>query len=125
MKMVTDGFGKGTNELNKIFASLFTYFKKMDRKNERITEAFEQTTQKNLEVAQTKTDSLQQFSRAVDEFEGFTDSFVAEQAGRQRMLNQLTQQGEELVGTMGHQTATVKQIVGSDRSMKSGEVNTK
>src|SRR5690625_467457 len=62
MKMVTDGFGKGTTELNKNFASLFTYFKKTDRKNERMAEAFEQTTQKSQEVAQTQIDSLQQFA---------------------------------------------------------------
>src|SRR5690625_7988075 len=104
MKMVTDGFGKGTNELNKNFASLFTYFKKMDGKNERITEAFEQTTQKKLEVAQTQIESWQQFSRAVDEYEGFTDSFLEEQAGSERVLNQIMQHGDELVGPMGKQS---------------------
>src|SRR5699024_11405662 len=31
MKGVTDGFSEGTNELNKNFKSLFTYFKKAER----------------------------------------------------------------------------------------------
>src|SRR5690625_2058115 len=124
MKMVTDGFGKGTTELNKNFASLFTYFKKTDRKNERMAEAFEQTTQKSQEVAQTQIDSLQQFAESVDEFKDFTDSFLEEQAGSQRMLSQIMQQGDELVGTMGKHNATFKQVFGSDLSMKIGQVNT-
>src|SRR5690625_6259018 len=36
MKAVTNGFSEGTNELNKNFKSLFTYFKKADRRNERL-----------------------------------------------------------------------------------------
>lgn len=123
MKVVTDGFGEGTSQLNKNFGSLFTYFKKTDRKNERMADAFEQTTQKAQEVSQVQIDSLHQFGESVSEFKGFTDSFLEEQAGVHRMLSQIMQQGEDLVGTMGKHNETFKQLFGSDLSMKIGQVN--
>src|SRR5699024_10626253 len=35
MKEVTDGFSEGTTKLNNHFSALFSYFKKIDAKNER------------------------------------------------------------------------------------------
>src|SRR5690625_6045057 len=124
MKMVTDGFGKGTTELNKNFASLFTYFKKTDRKNERMAEACEQTTQKSQEVAQTQIDSLQQFAESVDELKAFTDSSLEEQAGSQRLLSQTMQKGNALAETMGKTKPTLKHVLGRNPSMTIGKVET-
>src|SRR5690625_5117944 len=46
MKVVTDGFTEGTEQLNHNFASLFSYFEKVDRQNERMAQSFEYTYEK-------------------------------------------------------------------------------
>ncbi|MDY0407704.1 MotA/TolQ/ExbB proton channel family protein [Paracerasibacillus soli] len=54
MKVVTDGFSEGTAALNKNFTNLFSYFKKADRKNERIVAVFENTHKKSKRLPKAK-----------------------------------------------------------------------
>src|SRR5699024_8946149 len=64
MKDVTDGFSEGTSALNNNFASLFSYFKKMDAKQERMANAFEHTHEKMKETSNAQMDTLSQFEES-------------------------------------------------------------
>lgn len=116
MKTVTDGFGEGTLALNKNFEALFSYFKKSDRKNERMATAFEGTYEKMEETAKAQTDTLLHFEDAVADLKTFTTSLLDEQAVIHGDLEKITQKSDDLVEMMGVHNREFKDIFGNDLS---------
>lgn len=114
MKIVTDGFSEGTNELNKNFKSLFNYFKKSDRRNERLVETFENTITKMNEVTQAQIDNFKVYEESVDELKEFTSSVLVEQQGVNDSLTDIKNENKNLVDTMGEHNRTFKKVFGSD-----------
>src|SRR5690625_981223 len=114
MKVVTDGFGEGTAQLNENFASLFSYFQKIDRKNERIATVFEQTYEKIQDVSQAQVDSLQTFDASVTELKEFTASLLEGQADVRDALENIVQKTHGLVDTIGAYQRALKEIFGDD-----------
>ncbi|QKY68667.1 MotA/TolQ/ExbB proton channel family protein [Lentibacillus sp. CBA3610] len=118
MKEVTDGFGESTTKLNNNFDSLFSYFKKMDGKNERMAKAFENTYERVKDVSQAQMDTLNQFEESASELKSFTSSIMEEQQAIHSKFEKITQQSHDLAETMAAHNKEFKQIFGTDVSSK-------
>src|SRR5699024_5293745 len=87
---VTAGFGESSTKLNNNFDSLFSYFKKMDGKNERMAKAFEHTYERVKEVSEAQMDSLNHFEESVGELKSFTSSIMEEQQSIHNKFENIT-----------------------------------
>lgn len=79
MTEVTNGFSAGTKQLNEQFATLFTYFKQNELRNERVIKTFEQTSDNVKKVQNAQIQSLTTFDTSVDELKDFTANILQEQ----------------------------------------------
>lgn len=118
MKDVTDGFGESTTKLNNNFDSLFSYFKKMDGKNERMAKAFESTYERVKDVSEAQMDTLNHFEKSVGELKSFTSSIMEGQESIQAAFEKITQKSGDLADKMEAHNKEFKQIFGSDLSSK-------
>lgn len=118
MKVITDGFSEGTTQLNKNFASLFTYFKQAERKNERIAYVFEHTYEKIQDVSQAQINSLEQFDTSVSDLKSFTSSLLDEQKDVHDALDGISNKTEDLVNMMGQHERQLRDIFGDDLQIK-------
>lgn len=114
MKMITEGFREGTTELNKNFTALFAYFKKADRRNERMATAFEQTYEKMKETANVQIHTLAQYGESVGELKDFTGTLLDEQSKIRNSIDKTMQKSDELVRKMNAHNQEFKQIFGTD-----------
>lgn len=122
IKEVTNGFGEGTTNLNKNFDALFSYFKKMDGKNERMTKAFEQTYEKVKEVSTVQIDTLNQFEDSVEDLKHFTSSLMEGQESIRSTFEKINQKSNDLVEKMGAHNKEFKQVFGNDLTSKLGGI---
>ncbi|MFC4560216.1 MotA/TolQ/ExbB proton channel family protein [Virgibacillus kekensis] len=118
VKEVTDGFGDSTTKLNDNFDSLFSYFKKMDTRNERMANAFENTFERVKEVSSVQMDTLNNFEDSVTELKNFISSIMEEQQAIHTKFESLTQVSGDLAKTMESHNKEFKQIFGNDVSTK-------
>ncbi|SFA83648.1 MotA/TolQ/ExbB proton channel family protein [Lentibacillus halodurans] len=118
MKDVTDGFGESTSRLNNNFDSLFSYFKKMDGKNERMAKAFENTYERIKEVSEAHMDTLNHFEESVGELKSFTSSIMEEQKSIHDKFESITEKSHDLAEKMGAHNQEFKQVFGADLSAK-------
>ncbi|MFD2759767.1 MotA/TolQ/ExbB proton channel family protein [Lentibacillus juripiscarius] len=118
MKEVTDGFGESTKKLNNNFDSLFSYFKKLDSKHERMAKAFENTYERVKEVSETQMDTLNRFEESVGELKSFTSSIMEEQEAMHTAFEKVTQKSNDLAERMEEHNQEFKHIFGSDLSSK-------
>ncbi|GGJ91216.1 hypothetical protein GCM10007063_12260 [Lentibacillus kapialis] len=118
MKDVTDGFGESTTKLNNNFASLFSYFKKMDSKNERMAKAFEHTYERVKDVSEAQTAALNSFEESVEELKSFTGSMAEEQASMHTAFEKIMQESSNLAEKMAAHNQAFKQVFGHDLSAK-------
>lgn len=114
MKMITEGFREGTTELNKNFTALFAYFKKADRRNERMATAFEQTYEKMKETANVQIHTLAQYGESVGELKDFTGTLLDEQSKIRNSIDKTMLKSDELVRKMNAHNQEFKQIFGTD-----------
>ncbi|KNE19889.1 MotA/TolQ/ExbB proton channel family protein [Virgibacillus pantothenticus] len=118
MQEVTDGFATGTRSLNENFATLFTYFKRMDSHNERQMKAFEQTYEKIKATTALQIDGFQSFEASVEDMKKFTSSLLDEQASMQHAFSTVNEKTKQLVTQMDLQNKEFKSIFGADLSTK-------
>ncbi|MGX4668927.1 MotA/TolQ/ExbB proton channel family protein [Cerasibacillus sp. JNUCC 74] len=118
MKSVTEDIATGTNRLNDNFATLFTYFKRMDKRNERMMQALENTFEKAKEQAGTQLDILRQFESSVDEIKQFTTSLLNEQAALKAVFTNIQAQSKDLVKQIEKQNREFKTVFGTGISTK-------
>ncbi|WP_010530169.1 MotA/TolQ/ExbB proton channel family protein [Lentibacillus jeotgali] len=118
MKKITDGFGESATKLNNNFDSLFSYFKKMDGKNERMAKAFENTYERVKEVSTVQMDTLNQFEESVAELKSFISSIMEGQESIQASFEKITQKNHDLAEKMDAHNKEFKQVFGSDLSSK-------
>ncbi|GIP62413.1 hypothetical protein J32TS6_09680 [Virgibacillus pantothenticus] len=118
MQEVTDGFATGTRSLNENFATLFTYFKRMDSHNERQMKAFEQTYKKIKATTALQIDGFQSFEASVEDMKKFTSSLLDEQASMQHAFSTVNEKTKQLVTQMDLQNKEFKSIFGADLSTK-------
>ncbi|MDL4839788.1 MotA/TolQ/ExbB proton channel family protein [Aquibacillus rhizosphaerae] len=118
IKKTTDGFDKGTSKLNKNFDQLFTYFKRMDGRNERIANTFEETYEKVKEVSTVQTETLNRFEESVNDLKKFSSSILDGQEAVNNSLNTINKKSNDLVLRMADHNKEFKQIFGDDLSAK-------
>jgi hypothetical protein len=118
IKAVTDGFGEGTAKLNKNFDSLFSYFKKMDSRNERMAKAFENTYERVNEASAAQLKTLNHFEESFEDVKNFTASLLEDQQSIRDAFSKIEQKTEDLVIRMEVQNKEFKQIFGGDLSGK-------
>src|SRR5690625_1695305 len=118
MKAVTDGFGEGTAKLNKNFDSLFSYFKKMDSRNERMAKAFENTYERVNEASAAQLKTLDHFEESFEDVKKFTASLLEDQQSIHDAFSKIEQKTTDLVEQMESHNKEFKQIFGGDRSGK-------
>ncbi|WP_217585773.1 MotA/TolQ/ExbB proton channel family protein [Lentibacillus saliphilus] len=114
MKEVTDGFSEGTKALNHNFASLFSYFKKTDAKNERMTQAFENIQDKAEDTAQVQKETLERFQTTATGLQAFMSSIVDNQTAVKGSFEQIHKETQTLVNQMSSHTKTLQQALGND-----------
>lgn len=124
MTMITDGFSKGTTQLNDNFSTLFSYFKEVDRKNERIAETFEQTHTTIQDVAETQKKSMQVFDESMLDMKDFTSASLDRQASAQKELEAFNREAQKLVETMAAHNTTFKGVFGEALSSKLEGIST-
>lgn len=124
MKTVTEGFSNGTKQLNKNFDSLFSYFNKSDRRNERLLQSLEKSTGKMEEVSQAQIDSLSGFNESTQELKQFTSALLNEQEEVHRSLATITSEAEAVAQTMAAHNQTFKEIFGDDLSVELSGIKT-
>jgi hypothetical protein len=114
MKTVTDGFADGTAKLNKHFDSLFSYFKKMDSRNERMAKSFEDTYAKINEASSAQLKTLGHFEDAMEEMNNYTASLLEEQQSMHHAFEKIEDKTTELTHQMGLHNKEFKKIFGED-----------
>lgn len=118
MKQVTDGFGESTSALNKNFDSLFSYFKKMDQKNERMANAFEQTYDKIKDLTDSQSEAMNQFENSMSELQTFTGDMLEGQKELNSAYSSIQKETSALVENLRAHNQTFKDIFGDDLSAK-------
>lgn len=116
VRTVTDGFSKGTAELNKNFEHLFSFFQRADQHNEQVIELFENTHENIKETSAKQIESLETFEGSIEDLKSFTSSIVDEQGDIRTELQRVFQQSEQLVEKMSTHNREFKQVFGDDLS---------
>lgn len=124
MNEVTGSFDQASKQLNKNFDQLFSYFKRMDGRNERMANLFEETYEKMEEVSKTQMDTLHQFGDSVVDLKKFTGSIAKAQESVTGELAEINRKNHDLVGRMEEQNQTFKQVFGNDLSSKLAGITT-
>ncbi|MEN2767487.1 MotA/TolQ/ExbB proton channel family protein [Ornithinibacillus xuwenensis] len=118
MKEVTDGFGKGTTRLNENFEALFSYFQKMDARNDRMAKVFENTYEKVKEVSTSQMNTLNHFEESVVDLKNFSSSIVEGQNSVKDSISKIIHQSYDIVKKMEAHNKEFKQVFGTDLSTK-------
>src|SRR5699024_5196758 len=118
LQHVTDGFGEGTQKLNKNFDTLFAYFKKNEQKNERMAHAFEQTDEKMNTLTDPQIEAMGNVEESTSSLKTFTSDIFDGQEGLHDAYGKIQQETHQLVENMALHNDTFKRIFGSDLSTK-------
>ncbi|MCT2536919.1 MotA/TolQ/ExbB proton channel family protein [Aquibacillus koreensis] len=118
MHGMTEGLNKATVKLNKNFDQLFTYFKKMDDRNERMATTFEQTYQRIKEVSTAQIENLSHFEETTTDLKDFTSSILDAQVSVKESMENINRKNKELVKGLEDHNREFKRIFGGDLSVK-------
>jgi predicted nucleic acid-binding Zn-ribbon protein len=124
VKEVTDGFDKGVTKLNKNFDQLFSYFYKMDQRNEKMTSAFTETYQKIAELTTSQTETMNHFQHSVVDLKDYFTSIAQRQESIHTAFERINAQSDQLVKTMKDNNQQFERIFGNDVSSKLSGINT-
>ena len=118
MKDVTDDITEGTTALNQNFATLFSYFKKTDQRNERMMTVFEKTYEKIEKVQHAQLENFTIFNTSVDELKDFTKHIVTEQKTMHDGLQEMINEVHQLVDMIESQKQTFTDLLGDSFQTK-------
>ncbi|WP_227937568.1 MotA/TolQ/ExbB proton channel family protein [Alkalihalobacillus deserti] len=124
VKEVTDGFDKGVKKLNKNFDQLFSYFYKMDQRNEKMTSAFTETYKKIDELSTSQIETMNQFQHSVVDLKDYFSSIAGRQESIHAAFERMNVQSDQLVKTMKDNNQQFERIFGDDVSSKLSGINT-
>lgn len=123
VKEVTDGFDKGVTKLNKNFDQLFSYFYKMDQRNERMTSAFTETYKKIDELSTSQIESMNQFHESVVDLKDYFSVITTKQELIHHAFERMIGQSDQLARMMKENNQQFERILGSDVSSKLTGIN--
>ncbi|WP_077622387.1 MotA/TolQ/ExbB proton channel family protein [Sediminibacillus massiliensis] len=118
MKDITEGFGETINQLNDNFDQLFTYFKRMDGRNERMAAAFDETYKQIKELSTSQIDTLNHFEGAVEELRSFFTTILEGQGSIIGSFDRMNAKSNELVKRMEEHNRQFKGVFGDDISSR-------
>lgn len=118
MKEMTDDFNEGVMKLNSNFDQLFSYFTKMDKRNERMSQAFQYTYQKIEELSKSQMNTLHQFEDSVADWKEYLSSMNDRQESTHAQFEKVNTQSEHLVRLMKENNKQFKGIFGGELSSK-------
>lgn len=124
VKEVTNGFDKGVKKLNKNFDQLFSYFYKMDQRNEKMTSAFTETYKKIDELSTSQIETMNQFQNSVVDLQDYFETIAGRQESIYGSFERMNVQSEQLVKTMKDNNQQFERIFGEDVSSKLSGINT-
>ncbi|PYZ94679.1 hypothetical protein CR194_03875 [Salipaludibacillus keqinensis] len=118
IKGVTESFSGSVTKLNNNFDQLFSYFEKMDKRNERMSQAFQYTYKKIEDLATSQMKAMNHFEESVEDWKEYISSVAESQASTQGQFEKLTAQSDQLVKLMKENNKQFKGIFGDDVSSK-------
>ncbi|MBB5174042.1 MotA/TolQ/ExbB proton channel family protein [Texcoconibacillus texcoconensis] len=123
IKAVTEGFDGAVAMLNKNFDQLFFYFKQMDKRNERMANAFENTYKKIEELSSTQMKTLNEFEASVQDWKGYMSSVADRQEAIQVSFENIYNQSDQLVKLMDKNNKQFKGIFGDNLNSQLSAMN--
>ncbi|MDT8861142.1 MotA/TolQ/ExbB proton channel family protein [Alkalihalobacillus sp. MEB130] len=123
VKEVTNGFDKGVSKLNKNFDQLFSYFYKMDQRNEKMTSAFTETYHKIAELTTSQMEAKNDFQQSVIDLKDFFTAITQRQEAIHTSFEKINGQSEQFTRVMKENTHLFERIFGEDVSSKLFEMN--
>ncbi|SES11335.1 MotA/TolQ/ExbB proton channel family protein [Salipaludibacillus aurantiacus] len=124
IKKVTDGFGTAVTKLNNNFDQLFAYFSKMDKRNERMSQAFQYTYQQIEKLSTSQIKALNHFEESVEDWKTFISTMADRQEAAHGSFERMNAQSGELVTLMKENNTQFKGIFGTDVSSKLSGIQT-
>nr|WP_235788422.1 MotA/TolQ/ExbB proton channel family protein [Salipaludibacillus sp. CUR1] len=124
IKKVTDGFGTAVTKLNNNFDQLFAYFSKMDKRNERMSQAFQYTYQQIEKLSTSQIKALNHFEESVEDWKTFISTMADRQEAAHGSFERMNAQSGELVTLMKENNKQFKGIFGTDVSSKLSGIQT-
>lgn len=116
MKEMTDDFSDGVKKLNENFDQIFSYFNKMDKRHERMSQAFQYTSQKIEELSTAQMKTLHQFEDSVIDWKEYISFMADSQESTHAAFEKVNTQSDHLVRLMKENNKQFKGIFGTDVS---------
>ncbi|WP_237563690.1 hypothetical protein [Halalkalibacter okhensis] len=120
---VTNGFDQGVKKLNKNFDQLFSYFYKMDQRNEKMTSAFTETYKKVADLTNSQTETMNQFQHSVEDLRDFFSSISKRQEAIYSSFEKGIAQSDQFAKLVKEHNQKFERIFGEDVSSKLFEMN--
>ena len=124
MRDLTTGFDKGVTKLNKNFDQLFSYFYKMDQRNEKMMSVFTETYKKIKELSTAQMETMTQFQDSVVDLKDYFSSVAARQESIQVAFEKMNNQSNQLVKMMNENNQQFARIFGDDVGTKLSGITT-
>ncbi|MCH1624047.1 MotA/TolQ/ExbB proton channel family protein [Ferdinandcohnia quinoae] len=124
VKELTDGFDKGVKNLNKNFDQLFSYFDKMDQRNEKMTIAFTETYKKIAELTTSHMETMNHFQQSIIDLKEYFSSIAERQDSIYGAFEKVNGQSEHFIKIMKENNQKFERIFGNDVSSKLSEMIT-
>ncbi|MFT4413721.1 MotA/TolQ/ExbB proton channel family protein [Fredinandcohnia humi] len=121
---LTDGFNHGVQNLNKNFDHLFSYFEKMDQRNERMAGAFTETYKKIAELTGSQLETMNHFQQSIGELKDYFSSVAARQEAIYGVFEKLNAQSEHFTNIIKENNQKFERIFGNDMSSKVSDMIT-
>lgn len=118
VKELTDGFDKGVKNLNKNFDQLFTYFEKMDDRNQKMTSAFVETYKKVAELTTSQQETMNHFQQSVTNLQEYFSNIADRQESIYGSFDKMNAQSEQFTKIMKENNQKFERIFGEDVSSK-------
>ncbi|MFS0861084.1 MotA/TolQ/ExbB proton channel family protein [Fredinandcohnia sp. 179-A 10B2 NHS] len=118
VKELTDGFDKGVKNLNKNFDQLFTYFEKMDDRNQKMTSAFVETHKKVAELTTSQQETMNHFQQSVSNLQEYFSNIADRQESIYGAFDKMNVQSEQFTKIMKENNQKFERIFGEDVSSK-------
>ncbi|WP_138417388.1 MotA/TolQ/ExbB proton channel family protein [Aquibacillus sediminis] len=115
---MTEGFEQATAKLNDNFDQLFSYFNKMDERNDKVVTTFEKTYEKMKGTSEAQMETLRNFEDSVDDLKQFTSSVADGQSSVKHAFEKINQECRGLAEQMKAHNQEFKNIFGHDLSAK-------
>ncbi|WP_449539747.1 MotA/TolQ/ExbB proton channel family protein [Ferdinandcohnia sp. Marseille-Q9671] len=122
VKDLTEGFDQGVKNLNQKFDQLFSYFEKMDQRNEKMTSAFTETYKKVSELTTAQKETMTHFQQSVVDVRDYFSSVAERQESIYGAFDKMNAQSEQFVKIAKENNQQFERVFGNEVSSKLSDV---